>query len=73
MSTNDKVEYEIREFEAKARANPEKPEYAWDLARSKLERYLDRNLYEACSNIFTDYLGYFSGFVLVVYGLLKAY
>ena len=63
----------IRVVEEKARANPEKPEYAWDLARTKLERYLDRNLYEVRATFFLTTLVMHGGFALVVYGLLKAF
>lgn len=70
---SDKVEEEIREVEEKARANPEKPEYAWDLARTKLERYLDRNLYEVRAIFFLTTSVMFGGFALIVYGLWKAF
>lgn len=73
VRTSEKAEDEIREVEEKARANPEKPEYAWDLARTKLERYLDRNLYEVRAIFFLTTLVMLGGFVLVVYGLLKAF
>jgi len=34
----------IREIEEKAEKQPEKVRYAWDLARTKMEAYFDRNL-----------------------------
>jgi hypothetical protein len=34
----------LREVEEHARANPHEPQAAWDLARVKLESYLNRNL-----------------------------
>ncbi|MFA6063671.1 MAG: hypothetical protein WC736_13860 [Gallionella sp.] len=69
----ERVEQEIRQVEEKARANPEKPEYAWDLARTKLERYLDRNLYEVRAIFFLTTVVMLGGFALVVFGLLKAF
>jgi uncharacterized membrane protein YfcA len=73
VRATEKAEQEIREVQEKARANPERPEYAWDLARTKLERYLDRNLYEVRAIFLLTTIVMFGGFVLVVYGLVKAF
>ena len=73
VAANEKVDQEILAVQAKARENPERPEYAWDLARSKLERYLDRNLYEVRAIFLLTTLVMFGGFSLVVFGLLKAF
>lgn len=69
----EREDQEIRAVQEKARENPERPEYAWDLARSKLERYLDRNLYEVRAIFFLTTSVMLGGFVLVVFGLLKAF
>ena len=69
----EKVESELEQVQTKARENPDKPEYAWDLARSKLERYLDRNLYEVRAIFFLTTTVMVAGFVLVLYGLIKAF
>lgn len=37
-------EQRIETVEERLREHPEKPQLAWDLARAKLENYLDRNL-----------------------------
>jgi ABC-type dipeptide/oligopeptide/nickel transport system permease component len=36
-------EQQIESVEERIREHPEKPQFAWDLARTKLENYLDRN------------------------------
>ncbi|XJJ66296.1 hypothetical protein WBP07_12590 [Novosphingobium sp. BL-8A] len=40
---------EVVELQERVRAEPEKPQLAWDLARIKLESYLDRNLRQVSS------------------------
>ena len=73
VGANEKVDQEILAVQTKARENPERPEYAWDLARTKLERYLERNLYEVRAIFLLTTLVMFGGFALVVFGLLKAF
>jgi Na+/proline symporter len=73
MRSSEKTEKKIEELEAKAQANPEKPTYAWDLARVKLEKYLDRNLSEVRSIFILTTLVMLAGFGLVLFGLIKAY
>jgi hypothetical protein len=69
----EKAEKKIEAIEERARENPEKPQLAWDLARVKLESYLDRNLSQVRS-IFWLTLGVMAiGFAFVLFGLLKAY
>ena len=73
LQTTEKADLEVRKVEEKARANPERPEFAWDLARTKLERYLDRNLYEVRAIFVLTTFVMLGGFGLVVYGLLQSF
>jgi hypothetical protein len=66
-----KVEYEA--VERRARENPDEPSAAWDLARIKLESYLDRNLSQV-SWIFVLVLLMMSvGFAMVGFGIWLIY
>jgi O-antigen/teichoic acid export membrane protein len=67
------VARKLDEVEQLARLNPEKPQFAWDLARVKLENYLDRNLGQQRSIFWLTFLVMLAGFVIVVMGLLHAY
>lgn len=58
--------------EERAREHPEKPQLAWDLARSKLESYLDRNLSQVRSIYWLTLLVMMGGFGFVMYGLYQA-
>jgi len=73
VSANDAADNEILAVQVKARENPERPEYAWDLARSKLERYLERNLYEVRAIFLLTTLVMLGGFAIVVFGLTRAF
>jgi uncharacterized membrane protein len=73
IQTNEVETQDLRAAKAKAQENPDRPEFAWDLARAKLERYLDRNLYEVRAIFFLTTLVMLGGFGLVVYGLLEAF
>jgi hypothetical protein len=64
---------DFRNAKEKAEDNPERPEFAWDLARTKLERYLDRNLYEVRAIFFLTTMVMLGGFFLVMFGLIKAF
>lgn len=63
----------IEEVEELVRVNPDKPEYAWDLARRKLESFLDRNLNQVKSIFWLTSFVMLCGFGLVLYGVVKAY
>jgi hypothetical protein len=66
-----KAEYEA--VEKRARDNPDEPAAAWDLARIKLESYLDRNLSQV-SWIFVLILLMMSvGFAMVGFGIWRVY
>ncbi|MGJ7530863.1 TRADD-N-associated membrane domain-containing protein [Variovorax sp. GB1P17] len=58
--------------EERAREHPEKPQLAWDLARTKLESYLDRNLSQVRSIYWLTLLVMLFGFGFVMYGLFQA-
>jgi hypothetical protein len=63
---------QVQEVEEKVRENPKKPQLAWDLARTKLENYLDRNLGQLRSIYWLTLLVMICGFAFVTYGLLEA-
>ena len=71
------LEQEVREkkietVEQRLREHPEKPQLAWDLARVKLENYLDRNLSQVRSIYWLTLIVMLCGFGFVSYGLFQA-
>lgn len=65
-------EQKIETVEERLREHPERPQLAWDLARVKLENYLDRNLSQVRSIYWLTLLVMFCGFGFVMYGLYQA-
>lgn len=63
----------IEKVEERAREHPDRPQLAWDLARTKLESYLDRNLGQLRSIFWLTTFVMFIGFGFILYGLLKGY
>lgn len=63
----------IEVLEQQARDNPDQPLAAWDLARIKLENYLDRNLSQVSWIYFLVLLVMSIGFALVIFGVYKIY
>jgi len=63
----------IEAVEQRVREHPEKPQLAWDLARTKLESYLDRNLGQVRSIYWLTLLVMAVGFGFVLYGLYNAF
>lgn len=61
------------EVETRALQHPEKPQFAWDLARIKLESYLDRNLAQVRSIFWLTLIVMTAGFSLIMYGLYHAF
>lgn len=59
--------------EERALEHPEKPQLAWDLARTKLESYLDRNLAQVRSIYWLTLLVMVCGFSLILYGVYEAF
>ncbi|PVZ59276.1 hypothetical protein C9422_10050 [Pseudomonas sp. B1(2018)] len=62
----------IETVERRVREHPEKPQLAWDLARVKLESYLDRNLSQVQSIYWLTLVVMLCGFAFVSYGLFQA-
>lgn len=63
----------LETVEQRVREHPEKPQLAWDLARTKLESYLDRNLGQVRSIYWLTLLVMAVGFGFVLYGLYNAF
>ena len=63
----------IEKVEEQVREHPERPQLAWDLARTKLENYLDRNLSQLQSIFWLTLLVMLSGFGFVLYCLMEAF
>jgi hypothetical protein len=63
----------IEKVEKSVRENPEKPQLAWDLARTKLESYLDRNLSQVRSIYWLTLFVMVVGFAFILYGLYHAF
>lgn len=53
-------------------SHPEKPQYAWDVARTRLESYLDRNIAHLRSIFALTVLVMLVGFGIVAWGLFQA-
>lgn len=68
-----KSEQKVEEAERRAEEQPQQPRAAWDLARIKLEQYLDRNLKQVRSIFWLSILVMGVGFTLIGYGVLKVY
>ncbi|HEY0892722.1 MAG TPA: hypothetical protein VGE32_06650 [Cellvibrio sp.] len=64
-------ERKIENVEQRLREHPERPQLAWDVARTKLESYLDRNLSQVRSIYWLTLLVMVCGFGLVMYGLYQ--
>jgi small-conductance mechanosensitive channel len=65
-------EKKIEIVEERFREHPDKPQFAWDLARAKLENYLDRNLSQVRSIYWLTLLVMLCGFGFVLFGLSQA-
>jgi len=72
LLAKEKQEERVQRVEENLREHPEKPQLAWDLARVKLENYLDRNLSQVRSIYWLTLLVMLSGFGFVAYGLFQA-
>jgi hypothetical protein len=59
--------------ERAVRKHPEKSKLAWDLAREKLESYLDRNISHVRSILFLTSAVMVAGFGFVLYGIWRAF
>lgn len=63
----------IEEVEERVRQHPNEPQAAWDLARLKLESYLNRNLRQIQWIFFLTLLVMFAGFIIIGYGVIHVY
>jgi hypothetical protein len=63
----------LEQVEEEFRSNPEKPQLAWDLARTKLESYLDRNLGQTVWIFWLTLIVMAAGFFVVVMGIFKSF
>jgi hypothetical protein len=64
---------EIKKVEDKIKENPNEPTAAWELARIKLENYLNRNLSQIQWIFIWTVITMIAGFVIIGYGIVKAY
>lgn len=72
LAEQEAREQKIETVERRLREHPEKPQLAWDLARVKLESYLDRNLSQVRSIYWLTLIVMLCGFGFVSYGLFQA-
>jgi len=63
----------IQKVEERFRTHPNEPQVAWELARVKLESYLNRNLAQVAWIFFLTLFVMLTGFVIIGYGAVRAY
>lgn len=63
----------IIEKEKRVADNPDKPQLAWDLARTKLENYLNRNLSQIRAIFYLSIFVMLVGFGLLIYGAVMVF
>jgi hypothetical protein len=68
-----KGDLKIAEAEQRLRENPKEPQLAWDVAREKLERYLNRNLSQVRSIFLLTVFVMLVGFGLIGFGAYEAF
>ncbi len=66
-------EQRVERAEQRAQENPNQPQAAWDLARIKLESYLNRNLNQVRSIFWLTSLVMIVGFIFIGFGVAKAF
>lgn len=66
-------EQKIEAVEKRVQENPQETQAAWELARVKLESYLDRNLSQVRSIFWLTLLVMIGGFVLIGVGVYEAF
>ena len=67
------AEKEIKEKEAELKANPDDSQTAWDLARIKLESYLNRNINQVRWIFVWTIVVMLTAFGIIIYGIYKVY
>jgi glucan phosphoethanolaminetransferase (alkaline phosphatase superfamily) len=70
---DNEAKEEIRKVENRAKENPNEPTAAWDLARIKLENYLNRNLTQIQWIFIWTVIVMIAGFGIISYGIMRAY
>ena len=70
LTLNDE---KVERAEQRAQAHPNQPTAAWDLARIKLESYLNRNLNQVRSIFWLTAFVMIVGFGLIGYGVMRAF
>ncbi|MBT3192997.1 MAG: hypothetical protein HN341_10620 [Verrucomicrobia bacterium] len=75
QKSNDEVKRErhIEEVERRAQEHPKEPQAAWELARVKLESYLDRNLSQVRAIFWLTVFVMLVGFALIGVGIVLIY
>jgi hypothetical protein len=68
-----KQEEVIVKVEERAREHPDQPQAAWDLARVKLESYLNRNLWQVQLIFLVTCTVMIAGFIIIGYGVIRVY
>lgn len=66
-------ETEVERVAERVREHPNEPQVAWELARIKLESYLNRNLRQIGWIFVLTLLVMFVGFIIVGYGVVRVY
>lgn len=74
-NANEQVERKkkVEAAEERVTQHPDEPQAAWDLARIKLESYLDRNISQVRSIFWITLLVMIAGFVLIGIGIAGAF
>lgn len=73
IEDEEAIEKEIKEKEADLKANPEDSQTAWDLARIKLESYLNRNIKQVKWIFIWTVVVMLVAFAMICYGIYKIY
>jgi len=63
----------FQRVEDRVREHPNEPQAAWDLARVKLESYINRNLRHVQWIFFLSLSAMVAGFVIIGYGVVRVY
>ncbi|WP_281716218.1 hypothetical protein [Alteromonas sp. CyTr2] len=67
------AEKKIHEVEERLRENPKQTQAAWELAQTKLESYINRNLSQVRSIFWLTTIVMLFGFALISFGIYKAF
>lgn len=73
VRTTVQQEEVLQRVEDRVRKHPNEPQAAWDLARIKLESYINRNLRQVQWIFFLSLTAMVAGFVIIGYGVVRAY